>query len=43
MYFSIQEIKLNFFINLITILTARKQIEVIEIIDNNLTIDKFIP
>ena len=36
-------IRLDFFNNLIRILTTRKVIDVIDIIDKNLTIDRSIP
>ena len=43
MIFSIKFIRLDFFNNLIRILTTRKVIDVTDIIDKNLTIDRSIP
>ncbi len=43
MMFSIKLIKLDFLNNLTRILATRKVIDVMDIIDKNLTIDRFIP
>ena len=43
MIFSIKLIKLDFLNNLTRILATRKVIDVMDIIDKNLTIDRFIP
>ena len=43
MIFPIESIKLNFLNIFIIILTTRKEIEVIDIIDKNLTMEKSIP